>query len=579
MSQGAPLAVAGPASDGPVDYVRRHPGLVLIALLLGTGLALGVAEGWRELGQVTINGVVAGNYFALGAVGLTLIFGVLRLVNFAHGEFLTFGAYMLIVGNAVGLPLVVSVAFGVAATAVLGVVLEVSLWRPVRRKRVGELQLLLLALGLAFFMRNAIAFVAGPQDRASGANTTASVQVGEFRIGRTELIVTLVGLSVIVLVAVALKYSSLGRQARALADSIQLSETTGIDTDRVVLITWAASAGLAGLAGILYALPAGVVNPNLGFSLILSIFAAVVVGGIGNAYGALAGGLLIGLVQEWSTLVIDPAMKVAVGFAVLILVLLIRPQGLFGRGGRWTDEWCGGRRRLVRVPPECRLLDQCRGARNDLRRVLAGNPAERRHNRDLQLRPGWLHGRRLLRDGRPRCQVWRLVLACARLGIGVGVAAGLLVGLPSLRLRADYFAISTLAFSEIVRYVADDWDGLTGGNLGLFGYTDAWRKRLRGSTAGWSGSGSRRNSCCRCCSSTSRCFSGSTALVALLVQSPWGRVLKAIREDEDAARALGKNTFVYKLQSLSIAAALASIAGYMLAINISILSPRTSIRS
>ena len=332
MSQGAPLAVAGPASDGPVDYVRRHPGLVLIALLLGTGLTLGVAEGWRELGQVTINGVVAGNYFALGAVGLTLIFAVLRLVNFAHGEFLTFGAYMLLVGNAVGLPLVVSVAFGVVATAVLGVVLEVSLWRPVRRKRVGELQLLLLALGLAFFMRNAIAFVAGPEDRATGANTTASVQVGEFRIGRTELIVTLVGLTVIVLVAVALKYSSLGRQARALADSIQLSETTGIDTDRVVLITWAASAGLAGLAGILYALPAGVVNPNLGFSLILSIFAAVVVGGIGNAYGALAGGLLIGLVQEWSTLVIDPAMKVAVGFAVLILVLLIRPQGLFGRG-------------------------------------------------------------------------------------------------------------------------------------------------------------------------------------------------------------------------------------------------------
>src|SRR4029079_6598418 len=109
MSQGAPLAVAGPASDGPVDYVRRHPGLVLIALLLGTGLALGVAEGWRELGQVTINVVVAGNYFALGAVGLLRIFAVLRLINFAYGEFLTFGAYMLIVGNAVGLPLVVSV--------------------------------------------------------------------------------------------------------------------------------------------------------------------------------------------------------------------------------------------------------------------------------------------------------------------------------------------------------------------------------------------------------------------------------------------------------------------------------------
>jgi neutral amino acid transport system permease protein len=328
----APLTTAPPLGPSLAAQVRQRPLLVLAGLLVGTAVALGATQGWRELGQVTINGVVSGTYFALGAVGLTLIFGVLRLVNFAHGEFLTFGAYMMLVGNAIGLPLPVSVVFGVIVTAVMGVGLEVVLWRPVRRKRVGELQLLLLALGLAFFLRNAIAFVAGPEDRPAGANTTAGVQLGEFRIGRTELIVTVVGLVVIVLVALALKYSSLGRQARALADSIQLAETTGIDTDRIVLITWAASAGLAGLAGILYALPAGVVNPNLGFSLILSIFAAVVVGGIGNANGALAGGLLIGVVQEWSTLVIDPAMKVAVGFAVLILVLLIRPQGLFGRG-------------------------------------------------------------------------------------------------------------------------------------------------------------------------------------------------------------------------------------------------------
>ena len=98
-----------------------------------------------------------------------------------------------------------------------------------------------------------------------------------------------------------------------------------------MLVTWAVSGGLAGLAGIFYALPAGSVNPNLGFSLILSIFAAVIVGGIGNAYGALAGGMLIGLVQEWSTLVLEASVKVAVGFAMLILVLLVRPQGLFGR--------------------------------------------------------------------------------------------------------------------------------------------------------------------------------------------------------------------------------------------------------
>jgi len=172
--------------------------------------------------------------------------------------------------------------------------------------------------------------VAGPEDRQTGANVTAAMRFGGLLIGRTELTVTLVGIAVIVLVAVALRFTSLGRQARALADSIQLAETTGINTDRVVLVTWAVSAGLAGLAGIVYALPAGTANPNVGFSLILSIFAAVVVGGIGNAYGALAGGMLTGLVQEWSTLLIAPQMKVAVGFGALILVLLVRPQGLFG---------------------------------------------------------------------------------------------------------------------------------------------------------------------------------------------------------------------------------------------------------
>jgi branched-chain amino acid transport system permease protein len=318
--RGRRLAVAG-----------RHPVAAVAVAMVIVMVALGLSQGWQELAQTTINGIVAGNYFALGAVGLTLIFGVLRLVNFAHGEFLTFGAYMLILGEALGLPLVLAAVFGIIVTAVLGLALEVALWRPVRRRGAGELQLLLLALGLAFFMRNAIGFVAGPEDRSTGADVTVGVHIGSLLIGRVALIVTVVGIGVIILTAVALRFTSLGRQARALADSIQLAETTGINTDRVVLITWAVSAGLAGLAGIVYALPAGTVNPNLGFSLILSIFAAAVVGGVGNAYGALAGGMLIGLVQEWSTLVLAPQLKVAVGFAALILALLLRPNGLFGR--------------------------------------------------------------------------------------------------------------------------------------------------------------------------------------------------------------------------------------------------------
>jgi neutral amino acid transport system permease protein len=332
MSVDGALLRSRPSTFGDLlAAAARRPLLGVAIALVIAGAVLAALEGPRDLAQATINGVVAGNYYALGAVGLTLIFGVLRLVNFAHGEFLTFGAYMMLAASSFDVPLVAAVVLGVLATAVFSLLLEVSVWRPVRRRGAGELQLLLFALGLAFFLRNTIAFVAGPEDRQTEADVTASVSIGGLRIGRTELIVTLLGIAVIVLVAVALRWTSLGRQARALSDSIQLAETTGIDTDRVVLVTWAVSGGLAGLAGIFYALPAGSVNPNIGFSLILSIFAAVIVGGIGNAYGALAGGLLIGIVQEWSTLVIEPSMKVAVGFAMLILVLLVRPQGLFGR--------------------------------------------------------------------------------------------------------------------------------------------------------------------------------------------------------------------------------------------------------
>ena len=160
------------------------------------------------------------------------------------------------------------------------------------------------------------------------------------------------------------------------------------------------------------------------------------------------------------------------------------------------------------------------------------------------------------------------------LGVLVAIAAALLVGLPSLRLRTDYFAISTLAFSEIVRYVADNWDGLTGGNLGLFGYADAWTDAsLR--IDGWlERIGIAPRFLLPLLVVNVAVLLVLTAVVALLVRSPWGRVLNAIREDEDATRALGKNTFAYKLQSLSLAAALAAIAGYMLAINITILSPQ-----
>jgi branched-chain amino acid transport system permease protein len=161
------------------------------------------------------------------------------------------------------------------------------------------------------------------------------------------------------------------------------------------------------------------------------------------------------------------------------------------------------------------------------------------------------------------------------LGIPIAIVAALVIGLASLRLRSDYFAIATLAFAEIVRYVADNWERLTGGALGLYGYTNSWASFSR-EVDGWLGHlGIGQVFLLPLLLVSLIVFLLATALVTLLVRSPWGRVLNAIREDEDAARALGKSTLVYKLQSLAIAAVLAAIAGYIAGLNIALLSPQS----
>jgi neutral amino acid transport system permease protein len=189
---------------------------------------------------------------------------------------------------------------------------------------------LLMAIGLALVIRYAIQFVWSTELRQLDVNRTATVDFLGLTVGRTQLIVIITGFVLLLGTGLMLRYTLLGKRMRALSDDLDLAETSGIDTSRVILWTWIFAAGFAGLAGVL----AGAitqVQPELGFELLLPIFAAVVMGGIGNAYGALAGGLVLGLVVEWSTLFIDARWKTAIGFVVLILVLVVRPQGIFGR--------------------------------------------------------------------------------------------------------------------------------------------------------------------------------------------------------------------------------------------------------
>ena len=322
-------------AKGPMDRLRElasdHPartaGLVLGVLFL----IMVASKGLEQVLDTGLTGLSTGSIYALGAVGLTLVYGILKLVNFAHGDFLTFGAYMAFVVNVSwGAPLIFAVFFAMAMTALLGVALERVMWRPMRQRGAGMLQLLLMSIGLALVIRYGLQFFYGTELRSLDVNKTATIDFLGLSMGRTQAIVVLISFAVLLGTGLMLRYTLLGKRMRALSDSIELAETSGIDTGRVITWTWVFAGAFAGLAGVFLAAVTQI-QPELGFELLLPIFAAVVLGGIGDAFGALAGGILLGLVVEWSGLYIASGMKVAVAFIVLILVLIVRPQGIFGK--------------------------------------------------------------------------------------------------------------------------------------------------------------------------------------------------------------------------------------------------------
>src|SRR5919106_1044944 len=313
------------------ESLRRRPWLGAIGVIFLIFIALVAAKGLHDVAQTGLNGISLGAIYALGAVGLTLVYGILKLVNFAHGDFLTFGAYMAYLVNVTwGAPLVVAVFWAMIATALLGLLFERVLWGPMRAKHAGFLQLILMSIGLAFLLRAIVQWFWSTDIRVLDVDTTSTVDFLGLRIGQTQLVAVIVGIVVIVAIGVMLRLTLLGKRMRALSDDLELAETAGIDTRRIINYTWIFAGALAGLAGVLAAATTNL-RPELGFELLLPIFAAVILGGIGDAFGALVAGLVLGVMTEWSTLIIDARWKVAVGFLVLVIVLVIRPQGIFGR--------------------------------------------------------------------------------------------------------------------------------------------------------------------------------------------------------------------------------------------------------
>jgi neutral amino acid transport system permease protein len=281
-----------------------------------------------QLIQLTVNGLAVGSIIALAAVGLTLTYGILRLPNFAHGDFLTLGAYLTLVVNGLGLNIWLSILLGIVATVVGVLASEKLIWAPMRDRRATPTTLIIISIGLALFIRNGIIFIWGGGNQRYDLPIATAVNLFGINVVYYQLPVLAMTLAAIVGLHYLLQKTKIGKAMRAVADDIDLARVSGIDVEQVVIWTWIIAAVLTALGGGMYGLITAV-RPNMGWFLILPIFAAVILGGIGNPYGAIAGALVIGIAQEVSTFWLPPEYKLGVALFVMVLVLLVRPQGLF----------------------------------------------------------------------------------------------------------------------------------------------------------------------------------------------------------------------------------------------------------
>lgn len=289
---------------------------------------------WDRVPQLVWNGLLFGLVMALAALGLSMVFGTTGLVNFAHGELVTFGALWAFFLNKAGVPFVAATLVAVLAAAAFGWFQEAGLWGPLRRRGTGLIAMMIVSIGLMFFLRNFFQYLT--QGRTATYDdyvTQVGVDVLGASITPRDMVIAGVSIVVVIAVILALNLTRLGRATRAVADNPALAAASGINVDRVISIVWIIGTALAALAGVFLGFNIAITF-QIGQVVLLLLFAAVCVGGLGSVWGALIGALIIGLLIELSTLVIPSELKNAGAMLLLALILLFRPQGLLGRKER-----------------------------------------------------------------------------------------------------------------------------------------------------------------------------------------------------------------------------------------------------
>lgn len=275
-----------------------------------------------------------------------MTYRILNFANFSHGDIMSLGAFLALASLALlrglgipdspfgplsfGLPMVLAFFIALLLTALAAIIIDRILYR--RLRRTGPIILLIAAVGMAFCLRNIIQFIWGPQPQyyIKAIQIARKIPLLGIRIKPDEIFIIIVVALLVIGLHFFLQKTKMGKAMRAASDNMELARVSGIDTEKVIRWTWAIAAALAAAGGILVGIEDKFITPDMGWQMLLPIFAAVILGGIGNPYGAMAGGMIIGLSGEISTAFISTAYKPAVAFIIMVIVLIIKPRGLFG---------------------------------------------------------------------------------------------------------------------------------------------------------------------------------------------------------------------------------------------------------
>jgi branched-chain amino acid transport system permease protein len=278
--------------------------------------------------QLALNGLSQGLVVGLAALGITLVFGIARFANASAGDGLSFAAYMALLGQRVTGSLLLGAGFAIIATALASVLSYKLVFKQLAGR--SSVALLVGSIGLGFLLRGALGVFFGHQQEVFDVTLTTPYRIGELAISTLDLQMAAVAALCLGVTFGILYFTPIGRQMRAVADNLDLARISGIRPERVMVALWCLVGGVTAVAGLILGIKT-VVSPETGWEVLLPAFAAAILGGIGSPVGAVLAGLLLGVAQEVSTPFVGFSYKIALSFAVILLVLLFRPRGLLGR--------------------------------------------------------------------------------------------------------------------------------------------------------------------------------------------------------------------------------------------------------